>query len=493
MRRLILAHDLGTSGNKAVLVDEEGRLIDTAFASYRTAQPEPLAAEQEPADWWRAVVRCTRALLASDPSRRERLVTVGFSGHMNGVVLVDEHGVPIRPALLHADIRAQSQCDLLRQRLGEERYYLLTGNRIAPFTSLPKLMLLQEREPEAVRRARWMLQSKDYCAGRLTGRWGVTDPSDASLTGAYDASRRQWCAEVVEASGAPARLLPEVVPSTTVVGRVSREAAQVTGLPEGLPVVLGAGDGASATMGAGVVEAGDCYTCLGSTAWTACLRAQYQPDPQMRLTTLLPAQPGRWVQYGTVQSAGSAWSWFRSLFGKGMRWERLIAEAQQAPAGSDGVLFLPYLTGERAPIWNPRAQGVFFGLQAHHTRAHLARAVLEGVACALGSILRLLREQGAVAPTVRVVGGAARNPLWMQILADLYGCPVEVPQHAESSTAVGAAVIAGVGVGLFADFTVAKRVAAAEHRYEPQDAGQKVYAELSTRAAQLYDHVRDLF
>ncbi|MCS6950813.1 MAG: FGGY family carbohydrate kinase, partial [bacterium] len=432
MKPLILAHDIGTSGNKAVLVDGEGQVVDVAFAAYRTASPEPLAAEQNPADWWRAVVRCTRTLLARDESRRGRLVAVGFSGHMNGVVLVDAQGEPVRPALLHADIRAQSQCEHLRQRLGEERYYRLTGNRIAPFTSLPKLMLLQQREPEAVGRTRWMLQSKDYCVGRMTGRWGVTDPSDASLTGIYNASCLQWSEEVVEASSIPARLLPEVVPSTSVAGKVSREAARATGLPEGLPVVLGAGDGASATVGAGVVEAGDCYTCLGSTAWTACLRIVYQPDLAMRLTTLLPAQPRRWVQYGTVQSAGSAWSWFRSLFGRGLSWERLTAEAEQVPAGSDGLLFLPYLSGERAPIWNPQAKGVFFGLQAHHTRAHLARAVLEGVACALGSILQLLREQGAAGQSVRVVGGGARNLLWMQILADMYGCPVEIPLHAES-------------------------------------------------------------
>ncbi|MCS7310872.1 MAG: FGGY family carbohydrate kinase, partial [Armatimonadetes bacterium] len=311
MKPLILAHDLGTSGNKAVLLDGEGQVIDVAFAPYRTTSPEPLAAEQNPADWWRAVVRCTRTLLTRDLRRRDQLVAIGFSGHMNGVVLVDAQGEPVRPALLHADIRAQSQCEQLRQRLGEERYYRLTGNRIAPFTSLPKLMLLQQRDPQTVERARWMLQSKDYCVGRMTGRWGVTDPSDASLTGIYDASCLQWSEEVVEASGIPMHLLPEVVPSTSVVGRVSREAARATGLPEGLPVVLGAGDGASATVGAGVVEVGDCYTCLGSTAWTACLRAAYQPDPAMRLTTLLPAQPHRWVQYGTVQSAGSAWSWFR--------------------------------------------------------------------------------------------------------------------------------------------------------------------------------------
>jgi xylulokinase len=493
MKHLVLAHDLGTTGNKAVLVDEDGQLVDTAFAPYRTAHPVPLAAEQSPTDWWRAVARCTRALLQREESRRSRLVCVGFSGQMNGVVLVDESGSPLRPALIHADIRAQQQCERLRRRMGEERYYTVTGNRIAPFYSLPKLMMLQEHEPETTQRARWMLQCKDYCVGRMTGRWGVTDPSDASLTGIYDVNRLRWSEEVIEVGGIPSSLLPEVTPSTQVVGQVSREAARATGLPEGLPVVLGAGDGACATVGAGVVEAGEIYTYVGGTAWTSCLRERFIPDPYMRLTTLMAAQPHRRVQFGTVQSAGSAWDWFVRLFGRGMGTARLQEEASGTAPGSGGLVFLPYLSGERAPIWDPRAKGVFFGLQAHHTRAHLARAVLEGVACALESILQVMREQGAITGIVRVVGGGTRSDLWMHILANMYGCPVEIPRHAESSTAIGAAVIAGVGVGLFEDFTVAKRVAVAERRVVPLESYRAVYAELKGRYRQLYERVQALF
>lgn len=493
MKRLILAHDLGTTGNKAVLVDEGGQLVDTAFASYRTAHPAPLAAEQNPADWWRTVVRCTRILLRADESRRSRLVAVGFSGHMNGVVLVDGEGNPLRPALIHADIRAQQQCEQLRLRMGEERYYAITGNRIAPFYSLPRLMMLVEREPEIMEQARWMVQCKDYCVGRLTGRWGITDPSDASLTGVYDINRLRWSDEVIEASGIPARLLPEVLPSTEVVGQVSCEAARATGLPEGLPVVLGAGDGACATVGAGVVELGESYTYVGGTAWTSCLRERFTPDPAMRLTTLMAAQPRRRVQFGTVQSAGSAWDWFVRLFGRGLGTARLQEEARSVPPGSGGLVFLPYLSGERAPIWNPRAKGVFFGLQAHHTRAHLARAVLEGVAMALDSILQVMREYGAIAEGVRVVGGGTRSDLWMQILSDVYGCPVEIPRHAEASTAMGAAVIAGVGVGLYESFAVAKRIATVERRLLPEEGHRLLYAEMKTRYRQLYEKVQGLF
>ena len=491
--RLILAHDLGTTGNKAVLVDERGQLIDTAFAGYRTAHSAPLAAEQNPADWWRAVVRCSRALLEKDPERRQQLVSVGFSGHMNGVVLVDEQGRPLRPALIHADIRAQQPCERLRQLLDEERYYAITGNRLAPFYSLPKLMMLQELEPEVVSRARWMLQCKDYCAGKLTDRWGVTDPSDASLTGIYDVNRLCWSEEVIEAAGVPCRLLPEVLPSTTVIGRVTAQAARATSLPEGLPVVLGAGDGACATVGAGVVEPGACYTYVGGTAWTSCLRERFTPDGQMRLTTLMSAQAQRWVQFGTVQSAGSAWDWFVRLFGGRSSAERLQWEAAQVRAGSDGLLFLPYLSGERAPIWNPQAKGVFFGLQAHHTRGHLAREVLEGVACALASILQVMHEHGAVAESVRVVGGGTRNEEWMRILADMYGCPIEIPQHAETSTALGAAVIAGVAAGVYESFAIAKQIAAPARRVEPRNENAVLYRYLRERFGELYEAVKGMY
>lgn len=491
--RLILAHDLGTTGNKAVLVDEQGNLVDTAFASYRTAYPAPLAAEQDPADWWRAVVRCTRALLRADNNRASHIVAVGFSGHMNGVVLVDGDGVPLRPALIHADIRAGEQCEQLRRRIGEMDYYAITGNRLAPFYSLPKLMWLMEREPDTVARARWLLQAKDYCVGQMTGRWGVTDPSDASLTGIYDVNRLHWSEEVAESANVPKSLLPEVLPSTAMVGEVSAEAARATGLPKGVPVVVGAGDGACATVGAGAVEVGDSYTYVGGTAWTSCLRERFTPDAHMRLTTLMSAQQGRWVQFGTVQSAGSAWDWFVRLFGRGSSASRLQAEAERVPAGSDGLVFLPYLSGERAPVWNPLARGVFFGLQAHHARAHLARAVLEGVACALGSIVRIMREHGAVSEPIRVVGGGTRSNLWMRILADLYGCPLEIPQHAGSSTAIGAAVVAGVGVGLYDSFGIAKRIASVEQCIEPVLENVQVYHAVCARYTDLLSAVEALF
>lgn len=490
---LILAHDLGTTGNKAVLMDERGQLVDSAFAPYPTAHPEPLAAEQDPEDWWGAVIHCTRALLDADPNRRADLAVVGFSGHMNGVVLVDDEGNPVRPALIHADVRALQPCNTLQHRLPESGYYATTGNRLAPFYSLPKLMMLLQRESNVVQRARWMLQCKDYCAARLTDTFGYTDPSDASLTGIYDINTLRWSEEIIESSGIPPRLLPQVVPSTTVLGRVSASAAQETGLPQGLPVVIGAGDGACATVGAGAVEPGACYNYVGGTAWISCVRDRFTPDAQMRLTTLMSAQPQRWVQFGTVQSAGSAWDWFVRLFGKGRVSAALQAEAKAVSPGSEGLLFLPYLSGERAPIWNPQAKGVFMGLQAHHTRAHLARAVLEGVAASLASILQIMRETGATAEVILVVGGGTRSVLWMRILADMYGSSLAIPMHAESSTALGAAIIAGIGVELYEDFAVAKQLASIQQYVEPHPENSALYLDLRHRSVQIYEALRPLF
>jgi xylulokinase len=221
--------------------------------------------------------------------------------------------------------------------------------------------------------------------------------------------------------------------------------------------------------------------------------SRFTPDGQMRLTTLMSAQAQRWVQFGTVQSAGSAWDWFVRLFGGRSSAERLQWEAAQVRAGSDGLLFLPYLSGERAPIWNPQAKGVFFGLQAHHTRGHLARAVLEGVACALASILQVMHEHGAVAESVRVVGGGTRNEEWMRILADMYGCPIEIPQHAETSTALGAAVIAGVAVGVYESFAIAKQIAAPARRVEPRNENVVLYRYLRERFGELYEAVKGMY
>src|SRR5581483_2140964 len=259
MPTYLLAHDLGTTGDKATLFDAEGRLIASAFAPYPTHYPRPGWAEHDPEDWWQAVCASTRQLLVQQPDAAPNLAAVGFSAMMNGCLLVDANGNALRPGLIHADIRSAAQCERIAREVGDERAYFLTGNRLAPYFTLGKLAWLAANEPETLRRARWCVQTKDYLAGRLTDVWGVTDRSDASLTGCFDMEQGIWAEELIAAGGFPASLLPEVRASARVVGKVTKAAAEATGLPEGLPVVIGGGDGACATAGAGAVRPGDAY------------------------------------------------------------------------------------------------------------------------------------------------------------------------------------------------------------------------------------------
>lgn len=474
MQTMLLAHDIGTTGNKATLFDASGAVLGTAFAPYVTRYPRPGWAEQDPEAWWRAVCVCTRQLLEQLPEAADRLEAVGLCGMMNGCLLVDAHGAVLRPCLIHADLRSQEQCERIARAVGAEEAYRRTGNRIAPYFTLGKLAWLVEQEPDAVRRARWCLQAKDYIAGRMTGVWGVTDASDASLTGCFALERGAWDADLVAAGGFPLQLLPQVLPSTQVVGRVHADAAVATGLRPGLPVVLGGGDGACATAGAGAVQPGDAYHYLGGTSWVAVVTDRYVPDPAGRVSVFCGLEPGRWVTYGTVQSAGSSVDWFQSAIGVGTdcgndAFATLEQLAASAAPGCDGLFFLPYLAGERSPIWDARARGVYFGLTAAHSRAELARAVLEGVAFALRSNLAVLEDLGHVPGSVRVLGGGMRSALWRQIFAGVYGRPLRPMARLLEATSCGAAMAAAVAIGLFPDCTAAAAYFAPEGEEEMPD------------------------
>lgn len=495
-RDLILAHDVGTSGDKAALFDAEGRLLASFTAPYDTTRPRPGWAEQDPDDWWSAVCLTTRRILDSVPDADRRIAGVGFSAMMNGAVLVDALGRCVRPALIHADLRGAEVCPALAERIAPERAYALSGHRLEPFFTLAKLAWLVHHEPEAVQRSRWCLQAKDFLVGRLCGCYGVTDPSDASLTGMFDLNADAWSDELIAASGVERDLLPRVVPSTTVVGHVSGEAAEATGLLQGTPVALGGGDGACATAGAGAFAPGDAYHYLGSSSWLAVVTDGYRPDPHQRITTLRGLPPGLNVAYGTAQSAGTCIEWFLDAIGLGSDprdpWLALEALVRQAPAGSDGLLFLPYLQGERAPIWNAQARGSFSGLTLQHTRAHLARAVHEGVALALGSILAVFDELQLRPDRVRALGGGMRSSVWREILAAVYARPLLALDRLTEATACGAAMATAVGVGLAPDWASAQRMAPASRTEEPDPAMVRVYAEAAQRFRQTYAALADL-
>ncbi|MGI6367568.1 MAG: xylulokinase [Anaerolineae bacterium] len=454
MKELILAHDLGTTGNKATLLDGQGQVLGSAFSPYETQYGSGGRAEQNPEDWWRAVVASTRQLLAQSRRQAAEIAAVGCSGQMMACLPVDRTGRPLSSALIWADQRAHEQATWIADQVGEQEIYRITGHRASPSYTAAKWLWHRAHYPDLVQSTRWMLQAKDYVVHRLTGVF-ATDYSDASGTNLFDLNERQWSVEIMDKLGLPMEVLPPAVPSSTVVGGVTRSAAKETGLQPDTPVVIGGGDGACATAGAGVLEPSDAYNYIGSSSWISIVTREPLLDPQRRTFTFAHLDPRYVFPTGTMQCAGGSYDWLERLL-RGEQdqpaYQELDRLAGSVPVGARRLLYLPYLIGERSPHWNPRARGAFLGLGMEHGRAELARAVLEGVAFNLRTIFRAFRAQGAVVPALRVIGGGARSALWRQILADVLEVPLLRAELPAEATALGAAMAAAVGVGLLGSY-----------------------------------------
>jgi len=491
----ILAHDLGTTGNKASLFDERGQPVASAFAGYETAHPRPGWAEQDATDWWRAVRDSTRELLSASTVAPGDIAVVSFSGMMNGALAVDAAGVPLRSAIIWADQRATAEAEFLAERCGFEQVYRRTGHRAGASYTAAKMLWIQRRQPELYARAHQFLQAKDYAAYKLSGIF-ATDYSDASGTDLFDLERRDWALDIIEAVGLDAQKLPPAYPSSTVIGKVTPQAAGETGLLAGTPLVIGGGDGACATVGAGSVCPGEAYNYVGSSSWIAVIAEQPLYDPQMRTFTFAHLDPVLYFPTGTMQCAGGSFDWLERLLrgeGDAPLYEELSAAAAGVEPGARGLLFLPYLIGERSPHWNPLARGAFVGLTMSHGRAEMARAVLEGVAFNLKMILDAFLEQGAEIEAMRLIGGGARSALWRQILADVYGLPILRPALLAEATALGAAIAGGVGVGLFPDFSVAHEIVQVEEAERPNPTDSQRYAALYSLFQQTYTVLEPIF
>lgn len=455
---MIIAHDLGTTGDKATLVDVDGKLLGSTTVHYQTAFESGGKAEQDPRDWWQAVCAATRTLLRVHPEAAARIDAVSFSGQMMGAVLVDGKGQPIRPAIIWADTRSQTQAQQLVERVGMERGYALTGHRLNPTYSLSKVMWVRDEDPEAFSRATRFMLAKDYVAYCLTGEI-ATDPSDASSTNAYDQRSGAWSDELICAANLDRALFPEIVPSTTVIGAVTAEAARETSLPTGTPVVMGGGDGPMAALGCGIVDsAAGAYCYLGSSSWVSLASARPLLDPLMRTMTFNHVVPGMFVPTATMQAGGASLEWIVDVLTAqdGGRYSHLLGALSHARGSADGLYFLPHLLGERSPYWNPHARAVFAGLARHHGPDDLVRAVVEGVAFNLFTSLQAFIENGVAISHVEAIGGAARSAEVLQVLADVWGVPVAPRDLVDEATSLGAAVVAGVGIGIFDDFGVAK-------------------------------------
>ncbi len=484
--RYILAHDLGTTGNKANLFDEQGHWVAGHLEPYPVHYPQPGWAEQDPSDWWRAVCNATRALLAQTHVAPRNIAAVTFSGQMMGVVAVDNRGVPLRTAIIWADQRATEEAAFIAERCTPEAVYQRTGHRISPAYSAAKILWLKRHQLEVFQQARSFLTAKDYVVLRLTGQY-VTDYSDASGTNLFDLHTRTWCEDFIAQLELERSQLPALHPSSSVVGTVTREAAEATGLAEGTPVVIGGGDGACATVGAGCVADGEPYCVLGTSAWIAFTAPQPLLDPQQRTFTFHALQADRYVPMGTMQSAGGAREWL--LRAMQAQPEEALA---RVPPGCDGLLFLPYLIGERSPWWNPHARAAFVGLTMSHDAAAMQRAVLEGVAFNLRLIFEALSTQMPLR-SLRFIGGGARSVLWQHILADVLGVPLLIPELLAEATSWGAAVAGGVGVGLYHDWSIASARTRIQSVIEPNAENHARYTEAFARFQAAYHALAPLY
>ncbi len=483
----LLAHDLGTTGNKATLYSSDGILVSKDFYGYDTFYPKPNWAEQQPHDWWEATCVSTQRLLQKSKVSPDAIAVVSFSGQMMGAVMVDKSGTPLRNCIIWADMRSEKQAAEIARHISEQDVYRITGNPISPSYTIEKVMWIRDNQPEIFKSTHKFLHAKDYIVSKLTGKF-TTDYSDASGTNAFDLVKQEWSPKLVDATGLPFEIFPEAYPSPTVVGEVTPAASQEVGLRPGTPVVIGAADGCCAAVGAGVVREGSAYNAIGSSSWIALATRAPLIDPQQRTVTFCHVDPDMMMPIGVMQCAGGAYQWFKEEIGRteakaGQEaevspYEILNLKAEATIPGSHNLIFLPYLLGERTPYWNPNARGAFIGLTRGHTRADLTRSILEGVVFGLRTILDTFVDQRVRIDEVRVIGGGARGRLLCQIEADVFQRHILRTTLLEEATSLGAAIAGGIGVGIFKDFLVAEELVKIAEVFEPRHGHNEHYEKL---------------
>ncbi len=467
--------DVGTTGVKALAVSPDGDVLGRAEQDYPLSTPQPGWSEQDPEDWCRAAEAALDSLAVSD------LAGIGLSGQMHGLVALDERERVLRPAILWNDQRTAAECVEIEERLGLRRLVELTGNRALPGFTAPKLLWLRRHEPEVNARIAHVLLPKDYVRLRLTGE-RASDVSDASGTLLFDVAGRRWSDEVVSALELPREWLPPALESPAVAGHTA----------DGIPVAAGAGDQAAGALGVGVDRPGPLSVVLGTSGVVFAALPGFAADPEGRAHSFCHAVPAGWHAMGVMLSAAGSLRWLRDAVAPGESFESLIAEAESWPPGAEGLLFLPYLAGERTPHADPNARGAFVGLTLRHGRGALVRAVLEGVAFGLRDSLELLQTLGVEPRVGRASGGGARSDLWLRIVASVLGIPLE-RAVAEEGAAYGAALLGGVAAGVFTD--VHEAVAACvrvRDTIEPEPAWADAYAGGYRRYRALYPALRHL-
>lgn len=499
MGEILLGIDIGTSACKAAAFSKDGSVISQVSQDYPVYYPHPGWAEQDPNDWWRAVCAAIRALLETGGIKAEEICGIGVDGQSWSAIPVDKSGTVLCNTPIWMDTRAQQICERMEAQFGQERLFSTSGNPVQPMYTMPKVLWYREQQPEIYTNTYKILQSNSFIVYRLTG--AVTqEPSQGYGWNCYDMARGTWNIELCREIGVNPELLPEIVPSHAVVGGVTKSAAAQTGLCEGTPVVAGGLDAACGTLGVGVIHPGETQEQGGQAGGMSICMDTCQMEPRLILGAHVV--PGRWLLQGGTVGGGGAVNWFEREFCAAERiaakekgtnsFMEMDAAAAQVPPGSEGLIFLPYLAGERSPIWDADAKGVFYGIDFSKTRGHFARAVMEGVAYSLRHNLEVAEQAGVHANILRAMGGAANSRLWMQIKADITGKKIVVPS-ADTATALGAAILAGVGTGMYQDFEDAVRQTVTIRReFTPNPENTAVYDQGYTVYRELYESLKNI-
>ena len=485
---VLLGMDVGTGGARAVAVDESGNLVAEASSEYPLMSPRPGWTEQDPEDWWEGAKEALGRVAAEVGEAGDEVVCLGLTGQMHGSVFLDVSGAVIRPALLWNDQRTEAQCRKISEAVGEECLIGLAGNPALTGFQAPKILWLRDEEPDNYSRISSILLPKDYIRLRLTGEH-ATDASDAAGTLLLDVRRRDWSGEILEALEIPREWMPEVYEGPEETGELDGGVAAELGLPPGVPVAAGGGDNAAAAVGVGVVEAGFLSSSVGTSGVLFAPSEGFTPDPSGRVHAFCHAVPEGYHLMGVTLSAGGSLQWWRDATGAG--YDELVEAASEIEPGAEGLIFLPYLSGERTPHLDARARGAFFGLTARHGIGHMTRAVMEGVVFSLRDSLEIMRGLDVPVEQVRATGGGARSSLWRQLQADIYGIPVH-RTTADEGPAHGAALLAGVAAGVYHDIGEAcATVRLREEVTEPDPERTKVYEEHYEVYRSLYPATRE--
>lgn len=495
----LLGIDIGTGGTKTVLFTDTGEMVDSAISEYPLYQPQNGWAEQMPEDWWNAVVATIKQVLLSKKIDSSDIKGIGLSGQMHGLVMLDNEGKVLRPSIIWCDQRTARECEEITAKVGAKRLVEITGNPALTGFTASKILWVRNNEPEIYKKCRHILLPKDYIRYKLTGDF-ATEVSDASGMQLLDLKERSWSEEILTKLEIPSKWLGRVYESPEITGYITDEIAITTGLTKGTPVVGGAGDNAAAAVGTGVVTDGKAFTTIGTSGVVFAHTDRMKVDQKGRVHTFCCAVPGAWHIMGVTQAAGLSLKWFRDNFckeeidlAKKMDVDPYIImteEAESIPLGAENLYYLPYLIGERTPHLDPDCRGAFIGLSAMHTRSHLIRAVMEGVAYSLKDCQEILVEMGVAVDDMTVTGGGGRSSLWRQMLADLYECPVKTITSQEGP-ALGAAILAAVGVGIYASVAEAcDQIIKTDRTQNPIKENSHIYLEKHKVFKGLYKQLR---